>query len=232
MNCSIPGFPVLYHLSEFVQTHVHWVGDAIQPSHPPSPPSPSLTLSQHQGLFQWVNTLSGSQSIVASASASVLPVNIQGRDPLGLTSLISLLPKGLSRVFSSTTVQKHQFFGDQPSSRSNFHICTWLMIHIIIYDPKFILQDLIVFLGRERDINPSKPLSRPLQKDEDNQTMYSYTYLIAMYTFHYDFVSVWFSPILMSVAWHRCLLTRKVTVNLENFNPRCSMEYNSVLRTP
>ena len=106
------------------------------------------------------------------------------------------------------------------------------MIHIIIYDPKFILQDLIVFLGRERDINPSKPLSRPLQKDEDNQTMYSYTYLIAMYTFHYDFVSVWFSPILMSVAWHRCLLTRKVTVNLENFNPRCSMEYNSVLRTP
>ena len=87
--------PVLYHLSEFVQTHVHWVGDAIQPSHPPSPPSPSLTLSQHQGLFQWVSTLSGSQSIVASASASVLPVNIQGWLPLGWTSLISLKSKGL-----------------------------------------------------------------------------------------------------------------------------------------
>ena len=54
---------------------------------------------------------SGGQSIGASALASVLPMNIQGRFPLGLTGLISLLSKGLSRVFSSTTVQKHQFFG-------------------------------------------------------------------------------------------------------------------------
>ena len=63
-------------------------------------------------------------SIGASASASVLPMNIQGCFPLGLTGLISLLSKGLSRVFSNTTVQKHQFFGTQPSLWSSFHIHT------------------------------------------------------------------------------------------------------------
>ena len=56
MNYSTPGFPVLYYLLEFAQTHVHWIGDAIKPSHPLLPPSPSaLNLSQHQGLFQWVS---------------------------------------------------------------------------------------------------------------------------------------------------------------------------------
>ena len=55
MDCSKPGFPVLHHLPELGQTHVHWVGDVIQPSHPLSSPSPpDLNLSQHQGLFQWV----------------------------------------------------------------------------------------------------------------------------------------------------------------------------------
>ena len=70
---------------------------------------------------------SGGQSIGASASASVLPVNIQDLFPLGLTSLISLLSKGLSRVFSNTTVWKHQFFGAQPNLWSNSHIRTWLL---------------------------------------------------------------------------------------------------------
>ena len=57
MNCSTPGLPVYYHLSEFTQTHVHRVGDVIQPSHPlPSPSSPAPNPSQHQGLFQWVNS--------------------------------------------------------------------------------------------------------------------------------------------------------------------------------
>ena len=60
------------------------------------------------------------------ASPSVLPMNIQGWFPLGLTGSISLLSKGLSRVISSTTVQKHQFFGAQPSLWYNSHICTWL----------------------------------------------------------------------------------------------------------
>ena len=70
---------------------------------------------------------SGGQSIGASALASVLPMNIQGWFPLELTGLISLQSKGLSRVFSSTTIQKHQFFSIQPSLWFNFHICTWLL---------------------------------------------------------------------------------------------------------
>ena len=57
MDCSMPGFPVLHYLPESAQTHVHWVSDAIQPSHPLSPPSPpTLNLAQQQGLFQWVSS--------------------------------------------------------------------------------------------------------------------------------------------------------------------------------
>ena len=70
---------------------------------------------------------SGGQSNGASASASVLPMNIQGWFPSGLTGVISLQSKGLSRVFSSTTVWKHQFFSAQPSLWSNSHIHTWLL---------------------------------------------------------------------------------------------------------
>ena len=70
---------------------------------------------------------SGGQSIGASASTSVLPMNIQDWSPLGWTGWISLLFKGLSRVFSNTTVQKHQFLGPQLSSQSNSHIHTWLL---------------------------------------------------------------------------------------------------------
>ena len=115
--------PVLHHLPELAQTHVHCADDVIQPSHPLSPPSPpAFNLSQHQNLFQWVGSLH--QVASASASASVLLMNIQGWFPLGLRGLISLLSKGLSRVFTSTTVWKHQFFSTQPSLWSNCHICT------------------------------------------------------------------------------------------------------------
>ena len=119
--------PVHHQLPELAKTHVHWVGDAIQPSHPLSSPSPlAFNLSQHQDLFQWVSSLHLVASVGVSASASVLPVNIQGWLPLGLTGLISLQSKGLSRVFS-ITVWKHQFFGTQPSLWSNSHIRTcWL----------------------------------------------------------------------------------------------------------
>ena len=86
------------------QTCFHWVYDAIQPFHPLSPPSSALNLSQHQSLA--VSRLFASVGQSIRASASVLPMNIQGWFPLGLTSLISLLSRGLSRVFSSTTVQK------------------------------------------------------------------------------------------------------------------------------
>ena len=72
--------------------------------------------------FTW-----GIQSIGVSAYASVLPMNIQDWFLLGFTGFISLLSKGLSRVFSSSTIWKHQFFGTQPSLWSNFHICAWLL---------------------------------------------------------------------------------------------------------
>ena len=71
----------------------------------------AFNLFQHQGLFQWVGSASGGRSVRFSASSSVLPMNIQGWFPLGLTGLISLLSKELSRVLSSTTTWKHQFFG-------------------------------------------------------------------------------------------------------------------------
>ena len=131
MDCSIPCFPGFHHLLELAQTHVHWIGDAIQPSHSLSSPSPpAFNLSEHQGLFQRgssSNEASGGQSIGVSASALVLPMNIQDWFPLGWTVLISLQSKGLPRIFSNTTVQKHQFFSAQFSLWSNSHIHTWLL---------------------------------------------------------------------------------------------------------
>ena len=128
VNCSMPGLPVYHKLPEFTQTHVHRVSDGIQPSNPVVPfssCSQSLPASRSfpmNQLFAW-----GSQSIGVSASASVHPVNTQDWSPLGCTGWISLLSKGLSRVFSNTTVQKHQFFSAQLSSQSNSHIHTWLL---------------------------------------------------------------------------------------------------------
>ena len=103
MNRSTPGLPVHHQLPESTQTHVHWVGDAIQPSHPlssPSPPAPNP--SQHQGLFQWVNS---SHEVVkllgVSASALVLPMNTQDWSPSGWTGWISLQFKGLSSLLQN-----------------------------------------------------------------------------------------------------------------------------------
>ena len=121
---SIPGFPVHHQLQKLVQAHVHLVSDAIQPSHPLSSPSPptfnlwSFPMSQFS---------SGGQSTGVSASTSVLPVNMQDWSPLRWTGWISLQSKRLSRVFSNTTVQKHQFSGTQLSLLSKSHIHTWLL---------------------------------------------------------------------------------------------------------
>ena len=97
MNRSTPGLPVHHQLPEFTQPHVHRVGDAIQPSHPLSFPSPpALNLSQHQGLFRWGSCSHHvGQSIGVSASTSVLPMNWSA---LGWTAWISLQSKGLSGV--------------------------------------------------------------------------------------------------------------------------------------
>ena len=125
--CSMPGSSVLYYLLEFAQIHVHQVNDAILTisfsaapfSLQSFPASESFPMS---GFFT-----SGDQGIGVSASASVLPMIIQSWFPWGLSGLISLQSKGLSRVFSNTTVQKCQFFGTQPSFWSDSHICTWLL---------------------------------------------------------------------------------------------------------
>ena len=116
MDCSTPGFPVQHQPPEPSQTHVHQVSDAIQPSHPVVPFSSHLQSFPASGCFPVSQFFaSGGQSIGVSASASVLPINIQNLFPLKLTCLISLQNKGVSRVFSNTTVQKHQFFGAQLS---------------------------------------------------------------------------------------------------------------------
>ena len=110
MDCSTPGLPVHHQLLEPALTHVHWPSDAIQPSHPLSSPfPPAFNLFPASGSFPMGQFFaSGGQSIGVSASASVLPLNIQDWFPLGWTGWISLQSKGLSRVFSSTTIQKHQ----------------------------------------------------------------------------------------------------------------------------
>ena len=129
MDCSTPGFPVLHHLPELAQIYVHWVDDinpiisfsviAFSSCLQSFPASGSFPMSQFFA--------SGGQSIEASATAFILAMNIQGWFHLGLTGLISSQSRGLSRVFSKTTVKNHQLFGAQPFLRSNSHIHTWLL---------------------------------------------------------------------------------------------------------
>ena len=116
MDYSTPGLLVLHYLLEFVQTHVHQVNDATQPS-PVVPFSSCPQSFLASGSFPISQLFaSGGQSIGASVSTLVeYPMNIQGWFPLDLTGFIFLQSKGRSRVFSSTKVQKHQFFSTQPS---------------------------------------------------------------------------------------------------------------------
>ena len=126
MDCSMPS--VHHQLLGPTKTHVHRVGDTIQPSHPLSSPSPpAFNLSQHQGLFQWVGSLHQWPKYW-SFSFSISPSNeYSGLISFRMDWLDLLESKGLSRVFSKTTAQKHQFFGAQPSLSSNCHICAWLL---------------------------------------------------------------------------------------------------------
>ena len=149
---SLPGMYILFNWSQFslvAQSGLTLCNHGQQHTRPPCPSPtprvysdssplsrwchPTITSSvipfschpqyfQHQGLFQWG---SSSQSIGDSALASVLPMNIQDWFSLGWTGWISFQSKGLSRVFSNTTVQKNQFFGAQPSSQSNSHVHIW-----------------------------------------------------------------------------------------------------------
>ena len=155
MNPSMPGLPVYHQLLEFIQTHVHRVGDSIQSSHPLlSPSAPAPNPSQHQALFQWVNSV--------CEVAKVLEFQLQHQSfqwifrtdwsPLGWTSWISLLSLGISRVFSSTTGQNHQSLSSLPSLWSSSHICMWLLKkpYLWLYGPfsaKWCLYFLIHCLG-------------------------------------------------------------------------------------
>ena len=116
MDCSTPGFSVLQHLLELAQTHIHWISDAIQPSHSVVPFFSRLQSFPASGFFffQWV--------VSSHQVAKELELQFQHQSfqwtlwfPLGLTGLISLQSKRLSKVFSNTTIRKHQFFGTQPS---------------------------------------------------------------------------------------------------------------------
>ena len=126
IDCSTPGFPFLYHLPEFAQTHVHWVDDSIQPCHPVVP------------ISSWLQSFPTSWSFPMSQlfplSGQILEPQLQNQSFQWLFKvdflqdwLISLLSKGLSRVFSSITGQNHQFFDTQHSFWSNSHIHIWLL---------------------------------------------------------------------------------------------------------
>ena len=127
MDCRTPGIPVHHQLPELAQTLVHWVDDAISSSIIPSSSSCFLSFPASRSFPMRQLFASSGQSIGASASTVVLPMNIWCWFLLGLTGLISLLSKGLSRVFSNTTIQKYQFLGIQPFLLSSSHICTWLL---------------------------------------------------------------------------------------------------------
>ena len=113
----MPGFPVLHHLLELAQTHIHWVGDALHPSHPMSSPSFCLHSFPVSGSFLRSQFFAScGQSIGASALASVFPMNIQDWFPLGLTGLISLLPSSFqfSRSIVSDSLWNHELQHARP----------------------------------------------------------------------------------------------------------------------
>ena len=171
MDCSTPGLPVPHHLPEFAQVHVHYTDDAIlswvfcldSTSISSSDTLISFCLQSFpsSGTFPMSCLFaSDDQNTGASSSALVLPVTIQGWSPLRLTDLISLLCKGLSGVFSSTTVQRHQFFGVLPSLRSSSPNCTWPLgktIALTLWT--FVSRGMSLFLNRLlKDSNEDPPV--------------------------------------------------------------------------
>ena len=127
MDCSMPGSPISHHFPELAQTHVHWVSDAIQPSvlcHPllllPSIfPSIRVFSNEFTLCIRWPKDW--------SFSFSISPSNEYSGSISLRTDWFALQSKGLSRVFSSTTAQKHKIFGVQLSLWSNYHFHTWLV---------------------------------------------------------------------------------------------------------
>ena len=123
MDCSKPGFPVHHQFPELIQTHVHQIGDVIQPSHPLPSHSPAFNLSSIRVIsnesvlpIRWLKYWSFSFSISPSNEYS-------GLISFRMTDWISLQSKGLSRIFFNTTVQKHQLFGTQLSLYAQLSAC-------------------------------------------------------------------------------------------------------------
>ena len=170
MDCSTPGVHAHNQIPKLVQTHVYQVGDALQPSYSVVPFSSHLQSFPVSGSFPMSHffTLSD-HSTGVSASASVLPMNIQNWLPLGLSGLISLQSKTLSRVFSNTTVWKHQFFCAQLSVWSNSHIHTRLLEKLNIILQARILE-WVAFPPSPGDLpNPgTEPRSPSLQVDSSS----------------------------------------------------------------
>ena len=118
-------FTISWSLLKCMSTDLMIPSNHLILCHPPS--HPALNLSQHQGSFPVIGCLYQMAKVLELQLQHVLPMNIQDWFPLGLTGLICLQSKGLSRVFSNTVVWKYQFFGSQPSLWSNSHICVWLL---------------------------------------------------------------------------------------------------------
>ena len=141
MNCSTPGLPVLHHLPEFAQSHVHWVGDATQPSYP-------LSLLLLPSIFPSIRVFSSelaphqvAKVLELQLQHPVLPMNIQGWFPLGLTGLISLQSNGLSK----SLLQHHS------SKASIFRCSAFFMVqlsHPYMTTRKTITLTIWTFVGK------------------------------------------------------------------------------------
>ena len=128
MDCSTPGFPVPHQLPQLVQTHVHQVGDAIQPSHPLSSPSPpTFNLFQHQSLFQWVSLPIRWPKHWSFSFSISISNEYSGMISFRIDWFYLLAVQGTLKSLLQTIVQKHQFFGIQFSLWSNSHIHTWIL---------------------------------------------------------------------------------------------------------
>ena len=137
MNHSTPRLPVHHQLPQFIQIHVHWVSDAIQPPHPLSSPSPpALDLSQQWGLFKWISS-SHQVAKVLGAPASALPMNIQDSFSLGCTRWSPCCPRD-SQEFSPTP----QFKSINSSALSFLHSPTLIFIHDYWKNHNFDYTDL------------------------------------------------------------------------------------------
>ena len=127
IDYSTSGLPVQHQLLEYTKTHIHWVSDTVQPSHPLSSPSPpTFNLSHHQGLFQWV---SSSHQVVKVLEFQLQHQSFQWtpRTDLRMDWLDLLAVQGTLKSLLQHHSSKDQFFDAQLSSQSNSHIHTWLL---------------------------------------------------------------------------------------------------------